>query len=77
MFNRFTQFFHPPKYPFFLKNRTDVIFIHVTKTGGTSIRQSLPFNQVKGTSYLKHNCSKDIIQFIDKKNGTKPLNFPL
>ncbi|MEZ4888878.1 MAG: sulfotransferase family 2 domain-containing protein [Chitinophagales bacterium] len=75
MFNKIIDFFYDSKYPFYLKNREDVIFIHITKTAGTSIRHSLDFNKVRGSSYSKHYHSKEVQQLVGAEKWDNAFKF--
>ena len=62
--------------PFFLQGRTDVIFVHVTKTAGTSIRKSLKLNRTNlSESFKKHYFASEIIQLIGQERWDKAFTF--
>jgi len=55
-------------YPFYMKGRDDVIFVHIPKTAGTSIRHSYEINRPRGylndPAFVKHLTTREIISFI-------------
>lgn len=55
-------------YPFFIKARTDVIFIHITKNAGTSIAQALQMNEVDEALGLKKHFTAQQIKNIVGEN---------
>ncbi len=64
------------KYPFYIQNRTDIIHIHITKTAGTSLVQSMDFNRSKqsyGTK--KHYFAKEVINTIGQEHWDKSFKF--
>lgn len=62
-FNRFIQ--PNTKYPFFIKGRTDIIFIHITKNAGTSITKSFDMNPIdRKNNIRKHYTAKQIVSII-------------
>ena len=68
----------PSQWPFYINGRDDVIFIHIPKTAGTSIRRSLNFNRVDTeTDITKHNDLKMVISLIgiDKWNDSYKFAF--
>lgn len=61
------SFFPPAPYPFYLKGRSDVIFIHITKTAGTSVTRTLNCYTVKESGQPKHRTALQIIDEIGQK----------
>lgn len=52
-------------YPFFIEGRQDVIFIHITKTAGTSIRKAFNFNRPNRKEGLrKHYHAREAINLL-------------
>ena len=65
-----------PNYPFFMQDREDVIFIHVPKTAGTSIRFSFKFNsENKSKGFRKHNDVNKVISLIGFSDFMKCFKF--
>lgn len=61
------KIFPPSVYPFYIRGRTDVIFIHITKTAGTSVARTLNCCTVKETGQPKHRTALQIINEIGQK----------
>lgn len=49
---------------FHLKGREDVIFVHIKKTGGTSVREALPFEEIDIYRSLKHYTVRHIVNSV-------------
>lgn len=49
---------------FHLKGREDVIFVHIMKTGGTSVREALPFEEIDIYRSLKHYTVRHIVNSV-------------
>jgi chondroitin 4-sulfotransferase 11 len=66
----------PPSWPFFIKGRTDVVFFHIPKTAGTSMRWTLDFNRVsKERAVRKHNDAHKIIGLLGKEKWKAVFKF--
>lgn len=65
---------HPP-HSFHLEGREDVIFVHIKKTGGTSIRDALPFQEIDIHRSLKHYSVRHIIDSIGQEAWDKAFSF--
>ncbi len=63
------------KHNFHLRGRMDVIFIHIPRTGGTSIRQSLDFNRPRETKQEKHWHARLIEEQVGKRNWSEAFKF--
>ncbi len=76
MFQRLQNFFLPSSsYPFYMKGRTDVIFIHITKTAGTSVARTLNFNKPKQNNIKKHHTTKEIVALVGENNYHRAYKF--
>ncbi len=65
-----------PPWPFFLKGRNDVVFIHIPKTAGTSMRWTLDFNRVnKENGVRKHNDANKIIGLLGQEKWDAVFKF--
>ena len=65
-----------PRYPFYIKGRTDIIRVHITKTAGTSISRGMRFygpNKKKGIK--KHYFAKEIIDIVGQKQWDNAFKF--
>lgn len=62
-------------YPFLLKEREDVIFVHITKTAGTSVRKTLDFNRVGGSQFRKHYTAMEIMDLVGKERWASAFTF--
>lgn len=49
---------------FHLQGREDVIFVHIMKTGGTSVREALPFEEIDIHRSLKHYTVRHIVNSV-------------
>ena len=66
------------RYPFYIRGRSDVIFIHIIKSAGTSIVRSLKFNPPDpGKNMFKHWHAREIEHAIgkDKWNAAFKITF--
>lgn len=60
---------------FHFKGREDVIFVHIKKTGGTSIRWALPFEEIDIARSLKHYTVRHIIRSVGRSAWDKAFTF--
>jgi len=60
---------------FHLKDREDVIFVHIKKTGGTSLRHTLPFEDLDNHRTLKHYTVRHIIRSVGRPAWDKSFKF--
>ncbi|MGB1075842.1 MAG: sulfotransferase family 2 domain-containing protein [Flavobacteriales bacterium] len=60
---------------FHFKGREDVIFVHIKKTGGTSIRRTLPFEEIDIARSLKHYTVRHIIRSVGRSAWDKAFTF--
>lgn len=67
--------FHHRPYPFYIKGRTDVIFIHITKTAGTSITKALNCYEPEINKIEKHYTVPEIINIIGEKEFNSAFKF--
>ena len=52
-------------YPFFIKDRTDIIFVHITKNAGTSIAKAFNMNPITAnTDIKKHYTASQIYDLV-------------
>lgn len=65
------------RYSFHIKDRSDIIFIHIPKTGGTSVRRGLPFYRPKETNTHKHYTVRQIIEEIGEDAWQKSYKFAI
>lgn len=64
------------KYPFYHSTLPNVIFVHITKTGGTSLRAALKFNRPnKDLGLKKHQTSRQIIELIGQEKWDQSFKF--
>lgn len=63
------------EWPFFIKGREDIIFIHIVKTAGTSIRHSLGFHPPQKEIVRKHNDAATIISKIGQEKWDNAYKF--
>lgn len=64
-----------PPHSFHLKGREDVIFVHIKKTGGTSIRHALPFEEIDLGRSLKHYSARQIIRSVGRPAWDRAFTF--
>jgi hypothetical protein len=65
-------------YPFYIKNREDVVFIHITKNAGTSLTRCFDFNPVIETkNLLKHYTASNILEIIGQKKWEDAYKFTI
>jgi len=63
-------------WPFLLKDRNDIIFVHIPKTAGTSIRYSMGFNEMdKSLNIRNHYTAKEIIDLIGIEKWDNAFKF--
>ena len=66
-------------YPFFIKGREDVIFVHIPKTAGTSIRQSFHLNRTRGylgdLYFTKHLTAREIKKYLGEERYNSARSF--
>ncbi len=63
-------------YPFYIKKREDVIFIHIMKTAGTSLRHSMQFNRsAQSSKTKKHYFSKEVIEIVGQEHWDAAFKF--
>lgn len=69
--------FLPKNYPFYMMGRKRVIFLHIPKTAGTSIRETLlfypPFRGIN--QYDQHHTTRQILYLIGKKEWEAAFTF--
>lgn len=69
--------FLPKDYPFHMMGRKSVIFLHIPKTAGTSIRETLlfypPFRGIN--QYDQHHTTQQILYLIGKKKWEDCFTF--
>ena len=67
----------PRSYPFYMMGRKKVIFLHIPKTAGTSIRNTLFFNPpFRGIDqYGKHHTTREILYLIGKEEWDAAFTF--
>ena len=64
------------QWPFFLKGRDDIIFIHIPKTAGTSMKYSLGFNLMdKSQKIRNHYSAREIIDLIGLEKWESAFKF--
>ncbi len=67
----------PKRYPFHMMGRKDVIFLHIPKTAGTSIRETLlfypPFRGIN--QYDQHHTTRQILYLIGKERWEACFTF--
>lgn len=64
------------EYPFYHSTIPNLIYVHITKTGGTSIRQSMKFNHInKELGQRKHYTSKQIIEIVGEQAWNRAFKF--
>ncbi len=65
------------EYPFFMMGKKNVIFLHIPKTAGTSIRETLlfypPFGKI--LQYDQHHTAKQILYLIGKEKWEESFKF--
>jgi len=72
----FSLFNRKIPYPFYIKKREDVIFIHIVKTAGTSLRHSMRFNKINQSSKTKkHYFAKEVIETIGQEYWDAAFKF--
>lgn len=65
-----------PPYPFYIKNRADVIRIHITKTAGTSLTKAMKFNRIrKRKGMKKHYFVKEVIDEVGQEKWDTAFKF--
>ncbi len=68
-----------PGYPFMMRGRQDVIFVHITKTAGTSIKRALNFyrnrKDYNGFTHAKHISARDIRLIVGEENFHQAYKF--
>ncbi len=67
----------PREYPFYMMGKKDIVFLHIPKTAGTSIRESLLFYPPNGKimQYDQHHTSKQILYLIGQKKWDQSFKF--
>ncbi len=72
----FSMFKNKTNYPFYIKNREDIIHVHITKTAGTSLVHSMNFNRSnKSRGTKKHYFSKEIIDIVGQEHWDDAYKF--
>lgn len=63
-------------WPFLLKGRNDIIFVHIPKTAGTSIRYAMGFNGMDRSQNIRnHYTAKEIIDLIGIEKWDNAFKF--
>lgn len=74
----FDFIFPKKKWTFYINGRTDVIFVHIPKTAGTSIRFAYDFNKPNPQKGIrKHYTSKEIITSIGREKWDSAFKFTI
>ncbi len=67
----------PKQYPFYMMGRKNIIFLHIPKTAGTSIRETLlfypPYSKIM--QYDQHHTTKQILYLIGKERWDNCFKF--
>lgn len=72
----FSRFNRTIPYPFYIKNRKDIVHIHITKTAGTSVLQCMNFNRSsKSEKTKKHYFVKEVIDIVGKEHWDNTFKF--
>lgn len=69
------KYFPATPYPFHIKGRTDVIFVHTPHTAGAAVAKALNCYKPKGTSFRLHNTAQEIISEIGYKKYAGSFKF--
>ncbi len=68
-----------PGYPFMMRGREDVLFVHITKTAGTAIKRALNFHRNRkdfnGFTHAKHLSARDIRHIIGPEKFDRAFSF--
>lgn len=65
------------QYPFYMMGRQDVIFLHIPKTAGTSVRETLIFYPPYGKigQYDQHHTTRQILYLIGEERWAECFKF--
>lgn len=76
IFKSFIRGRNSEDYTFFMRERTDVIRVHITKTAGTSIGRSFDFNVPnRALGIRKHYFAREIISIVGQKKWDTSFKF--
>lgn len=76
MLKRFVERFFPATpYPFHIKGRTDIVFVHTTQTAGTAVARALNCYKPKETDFGMHMTAQEIINEIGYKKYSGSFKF--